>query len=78
MKEYLILFIGMFTFLGTFLFFDQNNIIQTYIALGISVFYTLWGLGTHIHRGRVTTLIFTEYLLVSAIAFWVMYFVIWA
>lgn len=65
---YLILLIALILGLVLFLGAWPDHGLQRLIAIGIALFYFIWGLITHVQTSKLTKRIFLEYLTVSTVA----------
>ena len=75
--EYLILLVGLTTFVVLYILYNHTPLYQTYIALSGVSFYFVWGVFHHMLRNRLNIKIFMEYFLFGLLAFLILYFVSW-
>lgn len=69
LKPYLILILGILTFVFLIIYFKYYNDVQIILAGGLSAFYCLWGIIHHAVEGRLSRLVFLEYILVGLLVF---------
>ncbi len=65
---YLILFLALTTFAFFFSRFWPNKMLQRYLAVGMGMFYFLWGVFTHVKSTKITSEIVFEYLAIAMLA----------
>lgn len=66
--EYLILVAGLSILTLLFLAAWPNLIFQRVVVIGMSGFYFLWGVVTHLHADKITRRVIAEYLTIAVLA----------
>jgi len=69
LKHYLILIVGILFFVISIIYFKYNKDMQMVLAGALSAFYCVWGIIHHAVEGRLSRLIFLEYILVGLLVF---------
>ncbi|HLB51704.1 hypothetical protein A3F07_00730 [candidate division WWE3 bacterium RIFCSPHIGHO2_12_FULL_38_15] len=69
LKHYLILVLGIVIFMLFIAYFKYYNNVQILLSAGLSAFYCLWGIIHHAVEGRLSRLIFLEYILIGFLVF---------
>ena len=65
---YLILLAALLVFAFLFSRFWPDKMMQRYLAVGMGLFYFLWGAFTHVKRKKLTSEVLFEYLAVAMLA----------
>ncbi len=65
---YLILIIALSFFTVAFLGFWPNRMAERFVVLGLSIFYIIWGVATHLKEEHLSRKIVSEYIAVSVLA----------
>lgn len=74
--EYLILFLGVITFVILVYLFRFNKSVLTFVLFSGSLFYVSWGIIHHMIRGRLTRMIAVEYMLFGFLSFLLLFAVL--
>jgi hypothetical protein len=67
-KEYFALIVGLASFVLLFLYFWPNVLGQLTTAIGLGVYYFIWGIATHRKQGKVEKKVVFEYLGMAVLA----------
>jgi hypothetical protein len=76
LTQYMLLVSGLVLFLGLFIWFAHNDIIQVMISAVSSLLFITWGIVHHVSEERARKSVLIEYILLGIVVFFIVFTVL--